>query len=254
MLGLGMRKLLVLPIAIAVLASCAGSASAAIANFKASLTGTYTTSGAVTESDCWAPDSDGNRVPLPPQTGHVTSTDAFGSVRPNVIQVGHIRGEPLGSGRLHPNRVMPLKVTSTRTGTLGPYGSVNGCTPPPFDEPPSDCGTKTATYGADIVGPRKGQALGFTFIRANAYIYQPDDPFTACGLSPGEKWMGFVNCPMAKASLARLFNPRVHKIVLRASVSKPTGDPDPSDQMGASSTYTESYKLTLIRIKGTTHV
>lgn len=248
-----MRKLLVLSVALGLLTFGAGTSSAAIANFKASLTGTYSTSGTATESDCWTPGPDDSRTPLPPQTGHVTSTDTFKSLRPNVIQVGHIRGEPLGSGRLHPNRVMQLSVTSTRNSTLGPYGTVNGCQPPAFDEPPSDCGTKTATYGADIVGPRKGQALGFTFIKSHAYIYQPDDPFTECGLSPGEYWMGHVNCPMAKASLAKLFNARVHKIVLRAKVSKTVGNPNSGGSTSGSSTYTESYKLTLIRIKGTTH-
>jgi rubredoxin len=250
-----MRKLLAVPVLIAVLALGAGSASAAIANFRASLTGTYTTSGSVTESGCWAPGPppDGDQIPLPPQTGHVTATDSFSSVRPNVIQVGHIRGEPVGAGRLHPNGVMPLKVTSTRTSTLGSYGTVNGCTPAPPEEPPSDCGTKAGTYGADIVGARKGQALGFTFIKAHAYIYQPDDPFSECGLTAGENWMGHVNCPMAKVSLAKLFNPRVHKIVLSARGSKTLGDPDPGDQTSAGSTYTETYKLTLIRIKGSTH-
>ena len=249
-----MRKLLLsLAVAIGLLTFGAGTSSAAIANFKASLTGTYSTSGTITESDCWTPGADDTRNPLPPQTGHASSTDTFSSVRPNVIQVGHIRGEPLGSGRLHPNGVMQLKVSSTRTSMLGRYGTVNGCQPPAFDEPPSDCGTKTGTYGADIVGPRKGQALGFTFIKSHAYIYQPDDPFTECGLSPGENWIGHVNCPMAKVSLAKLFNPRAHKIVLRASASKTVSDPDPSDQTSAGSTYTESYRLTLIRIKGTTH-
>ena len=70
----------------AVLAFGAGSASAAIANFKASLTGTYTTSGSVTESGCWepGPPPDGDQIPLPPQTGHVTATDSFSSVRPQV--------------------------------------------------------------------------------------------------------------------------------------------------------------------------
>ncbi len=249
-----MRKLLLLSVAIGLLTFGAGTSSAAIANFKASLTGTYTTSGTATENDCWTPGPDDSQTQLPPQTGHVTSTDTFKSVRPNVIQVGHIRGEPLGAGRLHPNRVMQLKVTSTRSGTLGPDGTVNGCQPPSFDEQPSDCGTKTGTYGADIVGPRKGQALGFTFIKSHAYIYQPGDPFNECGLAPGENWMGFVNCPMAKASLAKLFNAHVHKIVLRAHVTKTVGNPESGGNITGTSTYTESYKLTLIRIRGTTHI
>jgi hypothetical protein len=58
---------------------------------------------------------------------------------------------------------------------------------------------------------------------------------------------------MARVSLAKLFNPRVHKIVLSARGSKTLGDPDPGDQTSAGSTYTETYKLTLIRIKGSTH-
>jgi hypothetical protein len=248
-----MRRLTILPLAIAILAGGTGTASAAIANFHASLKGVYTTSGTATEDDCWTPGPDDSQTQLPPQTGHVTSTDTFASVHPNVIQVGHIRGEPLGSGRLHPGGVMPLRIVSTRASNLGTYGSVNGCQPPAPDEPPSDCGTKTGTYGADIVGGRKGQKLGFTFIKAHAFIYQPDDPFTACGLTPGASWMGHVNCPLAKVSLAKLFNPRVRKIVLRASASKTVSDPDPQDHISASSSYTEKYTLTLVRIKGTTH-
>jgi hypothetical protein len=248
-----MRKFLILPLAIALLACGTGTASAAIANFKATLNGTYTTAGTATENDCWTPGPDDSRTPLPPQTGHVTSTDTFASLHSEVIQVGHIRGEPLGSGRLHENGVMHLKVASTRASTLGSSGEVNGCQPPAFDEPPSDCGAKSATYGADIVGGRKGQKLGFTFIKAHAYIYQPGDPFTACGLAPGEFSMGSVNCPLAKVSLAKLFNRRVHKIVLRASASKTFTDPEPQDSIAASSSYTETYTLTLVRIKGTTH-
>lgn len=248
-----MRRLLILPLTIAILAFGTGTASAAIANFKATLKGTYTTVGTATEDDCWAPDGDGNQIAIPPQTGHVTSTDTFASIHSEVIQVGHIRGEPLGSGRLHPAGVMKLRVASNRASTLGTYGTVNGCQPPAPDDPPSDCGAKTATYGADIVGGRKGQELGFTFIKSHAFIYQPDDPFTACGLAPGELWMGHVNCPLAKVSLAKLFNPRVHRIVLRAKVSKPFSGGNSESHVSAMSSYSENYTLTLVRIRGTTH-
>jgi hypothetical protein len=236
-----MRKLLALPFIVASLACCTGTASAAVANFKVTIKGSFATGGSATQSGCYTYDADGNTVPLPDKSGKVTETDTFASARSHLIQVGHIRGEPIGAGRLH--KTMPLRVTTTRTSDMIGGGDIPGCRPADFDIPAQPtCGTKTHTYQADISGSNRDQSLVYVFIRQRSYIYQPGDPFSNCGMVDGEPWFGDADSPRAKVSVKRLFNRHVRKVVLHAKASK----------SGKNWSYSEKYTLTLVRVKGTT--
>jgi hypothetical protein len=112
---------------------------------------------------------------------------------------------------------------------------------------PSDCGSKTRTLATDVVGASRGHNLGFVFIRANSYIDQPADIFSNCSLGLAQKWFGHFGHAIAAASPTRLFNRRVHRIVLtgrrsgtsRASEGTTTG----------TATFSERWTLTLTRIR-----
>jgi hypothetical protein len=105
---------------------------------------------------------------------------------------------------------------------------------------------KAQTFAADAYGARTGVGLGFEFIRAGTFGYRPSDIFINCPLGLAQDWFGNFDHAVARASPAKLFNPRVRRVVLTARRSGQA-----SRREGAShgtATYEEHYTLTLKRI------
>jgi hypothetical protein len=232
---------------VALAAAPAAGAGIRTARFNVTLNGTYSTTGPTTETGCFTVDANDNQVPLPPQTGSATENTSFNSTRANAVEVSRQGRQRLFAGRLKFNRTLPLKVRAARSSTLGQGRSVKSCRPASANDPtPSDCGTKTRTFGADLYGARTGLALGFQFIRLSSFIFQPDDIFKNCSLGPAQAWFGFFDHAVANASPAKLFNSGTHTIVL---TGKRSGRRTARD--GASTgtaTYSERYTLTLKRL------
>jgi hypothetical protein len=242
-----MRQLLAASAALTLLAVTAAPAVAGerTARFSVTLKGTYSTTGSTTESDCFTTSND-TAVPLPPQTATATDTTRFASTRANSIQVSQTGRGRLFAGRLRFNRILPLRVTDVRSSNHGPYSTVPSCRPSQNPDP-QDCGSKTKTLTVDVYGSGRGHSLGFSFIRGFSFIDHPEDIFTNCWLGLAQQWFGRFDHTVAPASPARLFNPRVHRIVLtgkRSGTSKVSG----GNQKGTAS-FTERYTLTLIRIR-----
>ena len=243
-----MRQLLAASAALTLLAVSAGPAVAGerTARFSVTLKGTYTTTGSTTASGCFTIGPDDSEVPIPPQTATATDTTTFASTRANAIQVSQTGRGRLFAGRLRFNRTLPLRVTDVRSSSHGRYSSVKSCRPSQNTDP-SDCGPKTKTLAADVYGAGRGHNLGFQFIRANSYIDQPEDIFTNCSLGVAQKWFGHFVHVVGAASPSRLFNSRVHRIVVTGKRSGTSR----ASETGSTGTarFSERWTLTLTRIR-----
>ncbi len=242
-----MRKLLAATAALMLLAC--GVAEARTARFNATLKGTYSTTGTGTERGCFTVDANDNVIPLPPQSGNASETDTFASTRANGIVVSSLFGQPPSVGNLRLHRLLPVRVTSTRTSTLAGHGSARGCSPNSgVGDPTPDCGTKTRTYGVGVFGSPRRPAFGFLFVNYSASaLWRPPDPFNGCWLSIAQQWFGGqLDHPTTRVSASKLFNPHVHRIVVtgRRSGSRSRT----SGELSGTATFGERYTLTLKRI------
>jgi hypothetical protein len=227
----------------------AGTAEARTARFNVTLKGSYSTTGTGTERGCWTVDANDNATQLPPQSGNASETDTFASTRANGIVVSSILGRPPAPGALKLHRLLPVRVTSTRTSSLGSHGGAHGCRPNDGEgDATPDCGTKTRTFGAGVIGVSGQVALSYQFINFKAStLWRPPDPFNGCWLSLAQQWYGFaLDHGAAKVSASKLFNPHLPRIVL---TGKRSGHRSRTEgELSGTATFSEHYTLTLTRI------
>jgi hypothetical protein len=240
-----MRNLLAATAALTLLVC--GVADARSARFNVTMKGSYSSTSTGTESGCFSVDANDNVTQLPPQSGTASERDSLASTRSYGVVVTSLFGEPPSVGPLKLNRLLPLRVTATRTSSLGDHGSARGCRPNSgVGDPTPDCGTKVRTYPVSVFGAPRQRVFGYQFIRSNAYTTQPPDPFLGCSLSIAQGWYGsLLEHPLARVSASRLFNPRVHTIVL---IGKSSGRRTRTEgEVSGTATFSERYTLTLKR-------
>jgi hypothetical protein len=226
---------------------------AAKARFSASLKGTYTERGTLTDTGCYRVDENENPTYF---TGSGTSSedDVFASRRPVIVlaERNPARGD-FDAGSLD---AVKTAFTVQRTSTLVIDSSEpSGCHPnDQIGAPRPDCGTKHLTYGVRLIGRRQRLYSGPAFFvyelsRGHVTPYFPDDPFSGCFLVHGDVWPGKLESGHASVSLSKLFNRGVRKVVVHGSTSGGTHrhEADGPGQLVVSGTYRLSWTLTLRR-------
>lgn len=220
--------------ALALLATAA-PASAATAKFSASLEGTYTQRGTVTNTRCWTSDENDN-VTYFTKTGTATENDSFHSVRPITLTVSRLRGQKgFDAGSL---QNLKTSFNLNRASDLAGSDEPGDCTPNDRNfARPSDCGSKTLTYALRVYGRQDHPGFSYLFSR-NFSTYYPDDPFSGCALAGGV-WPGQLQqSGTGRVSVAKLFRRGVRKLVIHG------GDGDSKHAVSGSATTDSSYTLT----------
>jgi hypothetical protein len=224
------------------LLALASSASAEVAKFRASLTGTYTQQGTVTDTRCWRTDDNDNTVYFTSQ-GTASENDSFKSGKSISLTVSRTRGQKtFDAGSLSH---LQTAFTLNRTSTLAGQDTPPNCHPnDQFGAPANDCGTKQKTYGLRIYGRTDKAAFSYLFTKGFT-TYYPDDPFTGCSLAGGGLWPGQLQTSGPGAvSPGKLFNRRLKTIVVHGGNSGTTHGDSGTDSRG---TYKLSWTLTLKR-------
>jgi hypothetical protein len=231
----------------------AASAAAAVGNyevhFRATLHGTYSTSGTETRSDCFKSGPNATAIPLPPMTVHMSTTTHFGTVKPYVVDVEILAIPPLLAG--HVGHAVSYQVKETRVSGLDGVGGIPGCTPSDDADPPAQCGTKTSDVPADVFPAIHGAGLGFAFHIKDTDVNTSTPPhlFRACPLSEAEGLaQGVPPLLTGAAPPARLFNPHIPTVTIRGQRSGSKHHRGSNDS--SSTTYKESFTLTLHRLHG----
>jgi hypothetical protein len=221
----------------ALLAAGAGPACAAVAKFSASLAGSYTQQGTVTDTRCWHSDANGDPVYFT-GTGTASENDSFRSVKPVTLTVSRLRGQrTFDAGSLkHLKTVFTINRTSNLAGTDTPPG----CTPnSSFESGPSDCGLKTMAYPLRVYGRTDHAGFSYLFTK-NFSTYYPDDPFNACALAGGV-WPGQLpQSGTGRVAPSKLFRRGVKKIVVHG------GDSDTKHEVSGQLTTDSSFKLSWV--------
>lgn len=130
-----------LAVATAVLAATVSSA-AAVTTYRATISGSYTTSGTVTSDRC-----EGG-----PLSGDATETARFRTTRPAKIFVQRLASSYPAVALVDDHRPLRAKATVTRTSGLDRGDTPRGCDAPPK---PQDCGTRTLAFDVGF-GTRGG--------------------------------------------------------------------------------------------------
>ena len=241
-----MRHRLVSIIALALvaggtLAAHADARTYSSANFTARISGSYETSGTVTNTRCYRVD-DNDNVTYFTATGQASERTTFKAKRGALLAVSRTRGDRrIVAG----GPTIPVATTVTRTSTLAGSTEPQGCRP---NSPSPSCGTRSRSYKIAVYGVRRG--YGFSYNLSNGYSTSiPEDPFyPACPLVEGDSWWGAYYSRgngTAKVSTAKLFNPRVKRIVVHGSLSR---SPHSSESdYSAQATETLKWTLTLTR-------
>jgi hypothetical protein len=197
----------------------APSASAALqsANFTARISGTYTTSGTVTNTACYTEDDSGNRHVFT-ASGAASETTSFRATRGMLLGASKQSNERrIVAGGLP----IPVSARMTRSSNLESGGTQpQGCKPSSFPSK-TTCGTKTKGYKLAVYGVGRGYGFSYNFSRGFS-TFSPDDPFE-CPLVAGDHWWGAYfsrGNGTAKVSLAKLFNRRIKAIVVKATLAK----------------------------------
>src|SRR3954451_7642324 len=136
-----------------------------VANFNASLQGTYTQQGAETNTHCWRSETNGDTTYF---TGTHTASenDSFQSVKPVKLTVSRLRGQrTFDAGSLKHLRT---------TFTINRTGSPPDCTPSDrFNSEPPDCGTKKLTFPLRLYVRQDHPGFSSLFTH-NFSTYYPD--------------------------------------------------------------------------------
>jgi len=228
------RTALVIVASAVLLAATAVPASAAVAKFSISLTGTYTQQGTVTNTRCWHSDANGDPVYFT-GTGTSSENDSFRSVKPVTLQVSRVRGQKtFDAGSL---KHLRTAFTINRTSNLSGTGTPSDCTPNSgFGSGPPDCGTKNLTYPLRVYGRTDHAGFSYLFTK-NFSTYYPDDPFNSCALAGGV-WPGQLQqSGTGRVAPSKLFRRSVKKIVVHG------GDSDSKHEASGELTTDSSYKL-----------
>jgi hypothetical protein len=218
-------------------------AGAATITWRASFSGSYTTNGTLTNTDCFRPGgpSGDDQIPFT-GTGQAGETATFRTLRSQRVQMSKFGSLPLGAGAF---RDFQVEAKITRSTTLEGQSTPRGCRPNFRPEQP-DCGSKTRRYAMQIRtnNSRRRNGLVVRFIRRFVFV-NPDDPFRACFLVDNQDWFGAAKPVVAYVSAARLLNRRLHRVVVNGRL---TGSPTFREGgVSASSSYEGNLKVTLTR-------
>jgi hypothetical protein len=217
-----------------VLLTAVAPASATTTKWRASLTGTYTQQGTVTDTRCFSSDENDN-VTYFTRTGTASENDSFQSVKPVTLSVTRVRGQrTFDAGSLkHLRTTFTLSRQSDLAGTETP----SGCRPnSTFGAPAPDCGIKKLTFPLRVYGRTDHPGFSYLFTK-NFSTYYPDDPYDACSLAGGV-WPGQLQqSGTGKVAPAKLFRRSAKKLVVHG------GDSDSKHDSSGSVTIDSSYKL-----------
>jgi hypothetical protein len=209
-------------------------AEAKILKFSASVSGTYTTHGQVTNSDCSPPPS----YQTATLSGEATETATFKTTRRAVVVVqSRPHGHPSVT-LLHTSKPIKGSASISRSSTLDGRTDPQGCS----GSHTHDCGTRALGLRIGMGSYSKGHTFGLV----------PDlsgpaakSPFEACPLTVGQaSFPIFIGGDgYAKVSPSTLL--RRHKLVL--SGGRQNSDSEHSSYYDASGSYDLRYKITLKR-------
>lgn len=195
-------------------------AGAATITWRAGFSGSYTTNGTLTSTDCFRPGGPAGDDPIPfTGTGQASETATFRTLGSQRVQMSKFGSLPLGAGAF---RDYQVEAKITRSSTLSGQSTPQGCRPN-FQPDQPDCGSKTRRYTMQIRtnNSRRRNGLVVRFIRRFVFV-NPDDPFRACFLVDGQDWLGSVKPVVAYVPASRLLNRRLHRIVVSGRL---TGSP-----------------------------
>jgi hypothetical protein len=215
----------------------APSASAAVAKFSASLSGTYTTSGTETDSNCSVPTPNGEDEAVPvTQHGKASERDSFRSLAPVALTVSRVRGQHTFDAGSFARLRTAFDIARTSTADP-PYCHASDAG---FLHP--DCGSLRRTYSLWVYGRTDRPAFSFMFSRGDS-PYHPEDPFSECRLFGG-RWIGYLeNSGAAPVPAARLFNRRSGRIVVHGGTGGSLHETNGEEK----GTYKLAWTLTLKR-------
>ena len=227
-------------IAVIAFADTAGARTYGSANFTARISGTYETSGTVTNTRCFRVDDQDN-VTYFTSSGAASEKTAFQATRGSLLGVSRTRGDRrIFAG----GPTIPVRATVSRTSDLSAGSEPANCRP---NTPPPSCGTKTGNYKLEVYGV--GHGFGFSYNPSNGFSTTfPDDPFQDCPLVEGDSWWGASYSRgngRAAVSVARLLNPRVKTIVVHGKLDK--APVSSTSSYSAKATETLRWTLTLKR-------
>jgi hypothetical protein len=212
------------------------------ASFTARISGTYTTSGTVTNTRCYRVDENDNQIPFS-ASGNASESTSFRATRGALLGVSRTPGQRriIAGGP-----AIPVTATMNRSSTLDSGTEPQGCKPnPPLQR---SCGRKTKAFKLSVFGVRRGYGFSYNFSSGFSSTF-PADPFE-CPLVEGEDWWGQYYSRgngTAPASTVRLFNRRVRRIVVRGVLRKSPQRGSAAEGYSASSTESLSWTLTLVR-------
>ncbi len=231
-----------LALATSVLALAAASpAWAARATFNASIAGTYTQHGTVTDTRCYTT-NDNDDVTYFTKSAAASENDSFRSVKPIKLVVSRMRGDRTFLAGSFSN--LKTRFTLNRTSEMDGTDTPRDCRPSGFDPSPSDCGTKTVTFPLRVYGRQDHAGFSYLFTRHFSTFY-PDDPFHNCPLAGGT-WPGQLQQNgVGPVKISKLFRRGVKKIVVHGGVSDSKHEND--GDVTSDSSYTLSWTLTLRR-------
>ena len=212
----------------------APAAEAKVVKFSASISGTYSTHGQVTNTECF-PAPDYNQTTL---TGQADETATFTTTKRAIVMVASRRhGFPSVSLR-QTSKPIRGKASISRSTTLDGRTEPQGCN----GAHTHDCGTKGLSMRIGMGGYARGKTFGIV----------PDlsgpmgaSPFEACPLTVGQFSFPifFGGDGYAKVSPSTLL--RRHKLVL--SGGRKGSDTDQAHDYNAAGSYDLRYKITLKR-------
>jgi hypothetical protein len=217
----------------------AGGRLLTIASFTARVSGTYTSTGTVTNTQCQRLDAQDNPVNYT-ATGTATESTTFKATKGARFDVTKTKGQ---SGLRAGGFPIPVSASMKRATTLDESTEPKGCKLRRLPLPPN-CGTKRKPYKLNVFGLRGG---GFSYNFSSRFsTITPEDPFT-CPLAEGGDWWARVRAITAKVSAAKLFNRGVKTIVAKASVTKSPKRSSTGQGYSTSTTETLRWTLTLTR-------
>ncbi len=224
-----LKTLLTSGLVVVVLVLVGAAPAAAATTYRASISGTYTTTGTVTSTRCESG----------PMTGEAKETASFHTTRPAKISVQRLGSSYPAVALLDDDRPVRAQATVTRTSTLD-RGEPRGCTSPPKQQ---DCGKRQLAFDVGF-GSRGGGVA--TDLSKNGFGRPA--LFSACSTTTG--MMGFPTFAdgsgSARVSAKRLLAGR--RLVLRGG--RLHSDREEGGGITSSGGYDLSYTITLTPVRG----
>ncbi len=210
------------------------------ASFNLRVSGTYTSHGQVTNTQCRRLDAEGNSQTYT-GTGSTSESTSFSATRSVRFDVSRTRGHARVFGGGLP---VPVKAKMKRSSTLEEATQPRGCDL--SDHPPAkNCGTKTKPYKLSVFLRRAG-GLSYTF-SSGFSTTTPDDPFS-CPVPLDSDWFAQFDPPtLGGISASKFFNSSLTRLSTSGSRSRTLHPKAESDGYSATVTESLAWKVTLTR-------